>query len=219
VPHRIVPRGHIARGPRGHIAWAPWPWLAAGAPHILAKMVVRVADPTRDAGPCARIYAPYVRRTAISFEEEPPSTGQLAERIERSQATHQWLVAEDAGEVVGYAYGCPHRERSAYRWASDVSVYVDPQSQRRGFGRALYGELIRLLRNQGLYAACAGITLPNDASVGLHESLGFRPVGVYRKIGFKLGCWWDVGWWQLALREPDRDPAAPRPASPRLSCR
>jgi phosphinothricin acetyltransferase len=174
-------------------------------------MLVRRADPTRDAAACAAIYAPYVRETAVSFETDPPDARQLAERIERFQATHQWLVAEDDARLAGFAYGCPHRERSAYRLAADVSVYVDPQSQRRGFGRALYGELLALLGRQGFYVACAGITLPNEASVALHEALGFTPVGVYRRIGFKLGSWWDVGWWQLALRDPvGRPPAEPK---------
>ena len=174
-------------------------------------MRIRSADPARDAAACAEIYAPYVRDTAISFEDRPPDARRLAERIERFQATHQWLVAEDEGEIVAYAYGCPHRERAAYRWAADVSVYVSPEHQRRGFGRALYGELLALLHGQGLYVACAGVTLPNEGSVALHESLGFRPVGVYRRIGFKLGSWWDVGWWQLDLGEPPGHP----PASPR----
>src|SRR5207248_8841347 len=97
----------------------------------------------------------------------------------------------------------PHRERAAYRWAADVSVYVDPKRHRRGYGRALYRDLLALLAAQGLYIACAGVTLPNEASVALHESLGFAPVGIYRRIGYKLGAWWDVGWWQLSLREPD----------------
>jgi L-amino acid N-acyltransferase YncA len=167
------------------------------------KVLIRSAEPVRDAPACAVIYEPYVRTTAISFEEEAPTQRQLAERIESFQRTHQWLVAEDDGQVVGYAYGCPHRERAAYRWAADVSVYVDPRCHRRGYGRALYGELLRLLAGQGLFVACAGVTLPNHASVALHEALGFTPVGVYRRIGYKLGSWWDVGWWQLPLRQPD----------------
>jgi phosphinothricin acetyltransferase len=174
-------------------------------------VLIRGAEPVRDASACAAIYEPYVRTTAISFEDQPPTAQQLAERIERFQRTHQWLVAEDDGQVVGYAYGCPHRDRAAYRWAADVSVYVDPQRHRRGYGRALYGELLRLLAGQGFYVACAGVTLPNEGSVALHEALGFAPVGVYRRIGHKLGNWWDVGWWQLALRETDGDTRPPEP--------
>jgi phosphinothricin acetyltransferase len=171
-------------------------------------MLIRRADPARDAAACAAIYEPYVRTSAISFEDRPPSPEQLAERIERCQSSHQWLVAEDDDQVVGYAYACPHRERSAYRWAAEVSVYIDPEHHRRGYGRALYGDLLPRLGAQGFHVALAGVTLPNDASVALHESLGFTPVGVYRRIGYKLGSWWDVGWWQLSLRDPGRD--APR---------
>jgi phosphinothricin acetyltransferase len=169
---------------------------------------IRPADPSRDAAACAAIYDPYVRDTAISFEASPPHPAEIAARIERF---HQWLVAEDSSEVVGFAYGCPHRERAAYRWAADVSVYVAREHHRRGIGRALYGALLPALANRGLHIACAGVTLPNDASVALHESLGFTPVGIYRRIGYKLGSWWDVGWWQLSLREPDGDapPAEP----------
>ncbi|MBV8941649.1 MAG: N-acetyltransferase, partial [Solirubrobacterales bacterium] len=111
--------------------------------------------------------------------------------------------------------GCPHRERAAYRWAAEVSVYVDPGFHRRGVGRALYQALLGLLREQGLCVACAGIALPNEASVALHESLGFALVGVYRRIGYKAGAWWDVAWWQLELRSPaDGPPAEPRPPGP-----
>jgi phosphinothricin acetyltransferase len=176
-------------------------------------MLVRNADPARDASACAAIYAPYVRDTAISFEEEPPDAGELRQRIERISQTHPWLVAEQDGDLVGYAYGCPHRERAAYRWVADVSVYVDQRHQRRGIGRALYAALLGLLERQGLHVACAGVTLPNDASVAIHESLGFRPVGVYRRIGFKLGAWWDVGWWELELRKPSPE-SPPEPGRP-----
>jgi L-amino acid N-acyltransferase YncA len=179
--------------------------------HTLGMMLIRPADPARDAAACAAIYEPYVRTTAISFEERAPSPDQLAERIERFQRSHLWLVAEDDDQLVGYAYACPHRERAAYRWAAEVSVYIDRERHRRGYGRALYGELLPQLAAQGFHLALAGVTLPNDASVALHESLGFTPVGVYRRIGYKLGSWWDVGWWQLSLREPDGDgpPAEP----------
>lgn len=146
--------------------------------------------------------------SASSFEERAPTAEEFVRRIERTARTHPWLVAEDGEAVIGFAYGCPHRERAAYRWAADVSVYVAPEHHRRGVGRALYGSLLPLLVRQGLHVACAGITLPNDASVALHESFGFTPVGVYRRIGFKRGKWWDVGWWELELREPET-PAEP----------
>jgi L-amino acid N-acyltransferase YncA len=162
-------------------------------------MLIRDVDSERDAAACAAIYTPYVRDTPISLEEKPPTTQELAERIETTTRTHPWLVVEDETELIGYAYATRHRERACYRWASDVTVYVAPQSQRRGVGRALYQALFEALAHQGFRIACAGITLPNRASVGLHEALGFQPVGVYRNIGWKLGAWHDVGWWQLEL--------------------
>lgn len=172
--------------------------------------MIRRADAGRDGAACAAIYSPYVRETAISFEEVTPDAARMGERIERAAATHAWLVAEDeAGVVVGFAYATPHRERAAYRWACEVSVYVDGEQRRRGVGRALYEALLPLLRVQRLHVACAGITLPNEASVQLHESLGFEPVGVYRGIGFKLGRWHDVGWWRLELLPQDDAPAEP----------
>jgi L-amino acid N-acyltransferase YncA len=172
--------------------------------------VIRHADADRDARACAAIYGPYVREGAVSFEDEAPGADEMARRIERIGATHPWLVAELDGQVVGFAYACPHRERAAYRWAADVTVYVDPAHQRRGVGRELYVALFELLRRQRLHVACAGITLPNDASVGLHEALGFEPVGVYRSIGYKAGAWRDVGWWQLRLIAPgDAPPQEP----------
>jgi L-amino acid N-acyltransferase YncA len=175
-------------------------------------MLIRAANPAGDAEAIARIYAPYVTDTVISFEYEPPTAAEMAGRIERLTTTHAWLVAEDGGEILGYAYGCPHRERAAYRWATEVSVYVDPRHQRRGAGRSLYEALLAELAAQGYRVALAGIALPNDASVGLHEACGFTPVGVYQGIGFKHDTWWDVGWWQ---RELARGTGDGRPSSAR----
>lgn len=175
-------------------------------------MLIRPADPIADAAACAQIYAPFVRDTPISFEEDPPDEAEMRRRIEQISARYPWLVAEDEGTVAGYAYASAHRERAAYRWSADVAVYVDQDRQRRGTGRALYSALLDLLRDQGVRMACAGITLPNPASVGLHQALGFEPVGVYRRIGFKAGTWHDVGWWQRELLAPgDGPPAEPGP--------
>jgi L-amino acid N-acyltransferase YncA len=178
-------------------------------------MTIRPADPARDAAECAAIYAPFVRESAVSFEEVVPDADAFAARIARLAATHPWLVAEVDGRVAGFAYGSPHRERAAYRWAADVSVYVDPAHHGRGIGRALYEQLLARLRAQRIHVACAGITLPNAASVGLHEALGFGLVGIYRGIGWKAGAWRDVGWWQLRLLPPldgDAPPPEPLPA-------
>jgi L-amino acid N-acyltransferase YncA len=182
----------------------------------LTPVTIRTADPDRDAPGCVAIYAPYVEVGATSFEEEIPEAAAFRERIAQISATYPWLVAERDGEVVGFSYACPHRSRPAYRWAVEVSVYVAAGHRRRGCGRELYLELIARLRRQRFQVACAGITLPNDASVALHESLGFVPVGVYRRIGWKDGAWRDVGWWQLEL-EPAGEgrPAEPLPPQPR----
>jgi phosphinothricin acetyltransferase len=181
----------------------------------LKPVTVRTADPARDAAACVAIYAPHVETGATSFEEEPPGSVEFAERIGATAATYPWLVAEREGEVVGYAYACPHRSRPAYRWAVEVSVYVAADQSRRGCGRALYTALIERLRGQGFQVACAGITLPNEASIALHERMGFVPVGVYRRIGWKDGAWRDVGWWQLELAAPgDGRPAEPLPPEP-----
>jgi L-amino acid N-acyltransferase YncA len=176
-------------------------------------VLIRDASAERDAAPCAAIYAPYVSDTVISLEERPPTASDLAERIEQTMRTHPWLVAQQDDEAIGYAYATRHRERASYRWAADVTVYVADAHQRRGVGRALYETLFGLLAQQGFRMACAGVTLPNEASVGLHEALGFRPVGVYRQIGWKMGAWRDVGWWQLELAGagdgPPREPGPP----------
>lgn len=174
--------------------------------------MLRHASARTDAAACAAIYAPFVRDSAVSFEELPPDEQAMAERITQIELTHPWLVAELDGEVAGFAYACAHRARRAYRWAADVSVYVAPRYQRRGLGVMLCGALFALLRRQRLHVACAGITLPNDASVGLHESLGFVRVGVYERIGWKAGAWRDVGWWQLQLTDPVPSDSSPATA-------
>jgi phosphinothricin acetyltransferase len=139
-----------------------------------------------------------VADTCISFELEPPDQAEMARRIEEYGDSHGWLVAEVSGGVAGYAYGSPHRARAAYASSCDVAVYVDPVHARQGIGRALYAELLSLLARK-YHAAFAGIALPNEASIGLHEAMGFAPVGIYREVGWKLGDWRDVGWWQRLL--------------------
>jgi len=174
----------------------------------MEELLIRHADPAGDAARCAAIYAPYVLASATSFEETAPGEGEMADRIAGTSTTHPWLVAERVGELVGYAYACRHRARPAYRWSTDVSVYVAEEQWRQGVGRRLYEDLFGRLRRQGFRTACAGITLPNVASVALHERLGFAPVGIYRSIGWKAGAWRDVGWWQLKLTVEDHEPPA-----------
>ena len=166
---------------------------------------IRMATPD-DGAQVAEIYRPIVAETAISFEEEPPTAAEMVRRIEAGTSQAPWLACESGGRIFGYAYASRHRERAAYRWSVDVSVYVREAHRRTGVGRALYTSLFALLRLQGFCAAHAGITLPNPASVRLHESMGFRPAGVYPLVGFKQGAWRDVGFWQLALRERRGDP-------------
>lgn len=184
-------------------------------------MDLRPARAADAAGICA-IYGPIVAETAISFELDVPAVDEMARRITDRQERYPWLVAEEGGEVAGYAYGSAHRTRAAYGWSTDVSVYVHPRAHRRGVGRALYAALLDLLRRQGYEQAFAGIALPNPGSVGLHEAMGFTPVGVYRDVGWKLDRWHDVGWWQRGLRPTDLDPSAaattaapPPPTAPR----
>lgn len=162
-----------------------------------------------DAEQIAMIYAPYVRDTAISFELDPPPADEMRARIAKTIESHPWLVCADDARVLGYAYAGKHRDRAAYRWSIDVSVYVDGAAHGRGIGRALYTALLPLVVAQGYRTAYAGITLPNAASVGLHEAVGFRLLAVYRGVGFKLGAWHDVGWWELELRARDAAPAEP----------
>lgn len=172
-------------------------------------MLVRHADPDRDAAACAAIYAPHITAGVASLEERAPEPHEMGDRIRAIARDYPWLVAELDGEVAGYAYASRHRDRAAYRWAADVTVYISSDHQRRGVGRALYSALFELLERQNVHEVCAGVTLPNEASVGLHEAMGFTLVGVYRDVAFKFGQWRSVGWWQMSLRpRPDGGPPA-----------
>jgi phosphinothricin acetyltransferase len=171
---------------------------------------MRVREATaHDGAACAAIYAPYVTGTAISLEVEPPSPADMGLRIGAAIRTHAWLVLEDAGRVAGYAYGSKYHQRAGYRWACEVSVYLEPGRRRTGAGRALYTELFDRLAARGMLLAVAVMTVPNEASVGLHRAMGFERVGVHPKIGFKHGSWHDVALFQRALAEggdPPREP-------------
>jgi L-amino acid N-acyltransferase YncA len=160
----------------------------------------------QDAEACAALYAPYVTDTAITFEYEPPTTAEMAQRIAVAQRLHAWLVLEDEGRVVGYAYAAPVKERAAYRWSAEVSVYLEMGRRRGGAGRALYEALFDRLTDRGYRTVVAGMTLPNEASEGLHRAMGFEPIGVQRRIGWKHGRWRDVAWAQRALVTGDDPP-------------
>lgn len=170
--------------------------------------VIRLADGD-DARSVQEIYAPVVRDTAISFELEVPGVPEMRQRISATLEDLPWLVCESEERILGYAYAGPHRTRAAYQWSVEVSVYVHADARKMGVGRALYRSLFDLLIVQGFRNVFAGITLPNPASVSLHESLGFKPIGVYRDVGYKLGSWHDVGWWQLPLGKGDGPPGPP----------
>lgn len=174
--------------------------------------VVREAD----AAEIAAIYAPFVADSAVSFELVPPSPDEMARRIRDYSDFAPWLVCELNDSVAGYAYASRHRDRAAYQWSVEVSAYVRADVRRQGVARTLYDTLLKTLARQGFFNAYAGITLPNEPSIAFHTSLGFKPVGVYRQIGFKLGRWHDVSWMACNLQPHVAPDAAPRPFSAEL---
>jgi L-amino acid N-acyltransferase YncA len=175
----------------------------------LAVVPVRIRDTTAaDVEAIADIYRTYVDESAVSFEEVAPDAGEILRRMHAAPRL-PWLTADSDGGLLGYAYSSMHRQRAGYRWSVDCSVYLKAGEGGRGIGRLLYTELLTLLRGLGYYRAYAGIALPNDASVGLHEAMGFVPVGVYEGVGFTQGAWHDVGWWQLSLRPAGVGDGAP----------
>jgi L-amino acid N-acyltransferase YncA len=169
--------------------------------------VARAAD-----GPaCADIYRPIVEETWISFETEAPSSEEMGLRIAATLPRFPWLVACEGDAMLGYVYATPHRERPAYRWSVDVTVYMAEAARRHGIGSRLYTVLFDLLRRQGYRSAFAGVALPNDASLGLHRAVGFVSLGTYEQVGFKFGGWRDVHWLRLGLSEAKGAPAEPVP--------
>src|SRR6185437_8037984 len=159
---------------------------------------IRVATEA-DAAAIQAIYAPIVLETFISFEEEPPTVAEMAGRIRDTLPTHPWYVLERDGAVAGYALARPHAPRAAYRWSTDVTIYVAEHARRSGVGQALYRALLETLTRQRFHSAFAGIALPNAGSVGLHEAMGFVHLGTYADVGFKFGQWRDVGYWRRPL--------------------
>jgi L-amino acid N-acyltransferase YncA len=172
---------------------------------------VSVRDATdADAARCAAIYAPYVEQTAITFELSPPSPQEFGRRISDAQATHAWLVATDGDTVVGYAYAHEYKTREAYDWCCEVSIYLEMGRRRTGAGRVLYRELLDRVCGRGYQTAVAVIALPNDASVGLHRTLGFEHVGTLRRVGWKHSAWHDVAVCQLHLAHDSTPGSSPR---------
>jgi phosphinothricin acetyltransferase len=175
--------------------------------------MIRIAV-TGDARSVAEIYRPYVEETAITFEEEAPSAAEMESRIAKVGSAYPWLVAEEDGEVLGYAYATKYRERAAYRWSLETSIYVERESRGRGLGCALYGALIPILREMGIASLYGVVTLPNPRSLALHARFGFEPLCTFAKVGFKRGAWHDVGWTVLRLSGTDGTAEAGGPAEP-----
>ena len=175
---------------------------------------IRPATPD-DAASLLEIYRPYVEGTAVSFETETPSVQAFADRIDKALNGWAWLVAEEDGQCVGYAYGGPHRERPAYRWSTETSAYIRAGWQGKGLGKMLYQALFERLAERGYCNALAVVVVPNDASVALHRAVGFEAVGVFKRGGHKFDTWHDVMWLQRALRTspPDED-RGPAPGTP-----
>jgi phosphinothricin acetyltransferase len=162
-----------------------------------------------DSAAIARIYSPAVTHQATSFERIAPDADEMASRIRKIRPQYPWLVFEEDDAVIGYAYASTHRDRWAYQWSVDVGAYVDQSAHRRGIGRALYTSLFAVLALQGYRNAYAGVALPNPASEGFHRSVGFTLVGVYHRVGYKLGAWHDVAWFERPLAEHLIDPPTP----------
>lgn len=172
--------------------------------------MIRVAHEA-DASAIHAIYAPHVTGGAATFETALPGTDVMRERMRTRLPHYPWLVWEEGGDVLAYAYAYRFRERAAYDWIAETSIYVHAAAQRRGIARRLYGCLFDVMRLQGLMQAVGVITLPGNASVSLHETMGFAPAGVWRQSGWKLGQWWDVGVWQKELQPATVPPPSVTP--------
>jgi L-amino acid N-acyltransferase YncA len=170
---------------------------------------LRLAD-ENDAAGILSIYAPYIESTSFTFETEVPSVDAFARRIRNYLQEWPWLVFEIDGVIAGYAYASRYRERTAYQWCAECSVYIHHDFQKKGIARALYMALIEILKKQGFRNVYAVINLPNDKSVAFHELLGFRYFATFENVGYKSGQWKNVGWWRLILNEFDDNPAAPK---------
>lgn len=160
--------------------------------------MIRPATP-EDATQICDIYNYYVRETVVTFEEIPVPAAEMAQRIEDISRRLPWLVWEEEGTILGYAYAGPWKARTAYRHSVEASIYLPPHATGRGIGSSLYRALIADVRGRGIHAVIGGAALPNPASVALHERLGFEKIGRFRQVGFKFGKWVDVAYWELLL--------------------
>jgi L-amino acid N-acyltransferase YncA len=178
---------------------------------VSAPLRIRPADPAADAAPASAIYAGAVLESVATFEEVAPDAAEMEARMRTVLERLPWLVAEAGSEVIGYAYAAPHHARPGYRWSVNVSVYIAQGWRGNGIGRALYAELLSVLRRQGIVNAYAGVALPNPASVRLHEAIGMQRIAVYERVGYKFDAWHDVAWYGVRLIEPAGRPPEPIP--------
>ena len=165
---------------------------------------------TADAPQILSMYDYYINNTAITFETSTPDIESFTERIEHISSFYPWLVYENEAKILGYAYASQHRQRSSYRWSVDVTVYIHQSAHGKGIGSQLYEQLLSLLQKQGFYNAYAGITLPNEKSIALHEKFGFVKIGQYNRVGYKINKWWNVGWWECEINVKPECPEEPK---------
>ena len=171
----------------------------------MSQTLIRMVE-ERDVPQILDIYAPFIKHTAVSFEEEVPSVQEFWERIQSYLQEAPWLVYETEGRIGAYAYASPHRGRAAYRWNRELSAYVAEDFQRKGIARALYHSILKIIKAQGYLNALAGITMPNDPSVAFHEAMGFSKVGIYHNVGYKFGKITDTGWWEMRIQDDEFQP-------------
>lgn len=169
--------------------------------------MIRIAH-ADDATAIHDIYTPHIASGVATFETELPGVDAMRQRVLTRLQHYPWLVWDEGGTVLAYAYASRFRERAAYDWIAETSIYVHADAQRRGIARRLYGFLLETMRMQGINQAMGVITLPGTQSVAMHEAMGFTPAGVWKQSGYKLGQWWDVGVWQKELQAPVNPPAA-----------
>ena len=169
------------------------------------KIIVRMAD-TRDAQEMLDIYEPYVKDTAITFEYEPPTLEEFCGRIKRTLEKYPWLAAVDGGRIAGYSYVSPFKDRAAYDWAVETTIYIRPEYKGQGIGRLLYGKLEAILKEQHILNLNACIVFPHPESIAFHEKMGYKINAHFHKCGYKFDTWHDMIWMEKMLGEHPTQP-------------